>query len=108
MPAGSVTQPLAGREYNLAALVDKPAPENEDPCDNDRRARPGLRRRTGYARPRLGEISRRCSTSRRRATTLDKLLLRFYDPPSGRILTGRTDLCGIDLASYHANIGMIF
>jgi ATP-binding cassette, subfamily B, bacterial len=41
-------------------------------------------------------------------TTLIKLLLRFYDPSAGRILINGTDLREIDLASYYANIGMIF
>jgi ATP-binding cassette subfamily B protein len=41
-------------------------------------------------------------------TTLIKLLLRFYDPSAGRILINGTDLRQIDLASYYANIGMIF
>jgi ABC-type multidrug transport system fused ATPase/permease subunit len=41
-------------------------------------------------------------------TTLVKLLLRFYDPSAGHILINGTDLREIDLASYHANIGMIF
>ena len=41
-------------------------------------------------------------------TTLIKLLLRFYDPSAGQILINGTDLREIDLASYYANIGMIF
>jgi ATP-binding cassette subfamily B protein len=41
-------------------------------------------------------------------TTLIKLLLRFYDPSAGHILINGTDLREIDLASYYANIGMIF
>ncbi|MDQ3829832.1 MAG: ABC transporter ATP-binding protein/permease, partial [Candidatus Tectomicrobia bacterium] len=41
-------------------------------------------------------------------TTLIKLLLRFYDPSMGHILINGTDLREIDLASYYANIGMIF
>jgi ATP-binding cassette subfamily B protein len=41
-------------------------------------------------------------------TTLIKLLLRFYDPSAGEILINGTDLREIDLASYYANIGMIF
>jgi ATP-binding cassette subfamily B protein len=41
-------------------------------------------------------------------TTLIKLLLRFYDPSAGYILINGTDLREIDLASYYANIGMIF
>jgi ATP-binding cassette, subfamily B, bacterial len=41
-------------------------------------------------------------------TTLIKLLLRFYDPSMGQILINGTDLREIDLASYYANIGMIF
>ena len=41
-------------------------------------------------------------------TTLIKLLLRFYDPSAGQILINGTDVRAIDLASYYANIGMIF
>jgi ATP-binding cassette, subfamily B, bacterial len=41
-------------------------------------------------------------------TTLIKLFLRFYDPSAGHILINGTDLREIDLASYYANIGMIF
>lgn len=41
-------------------------------------------------------------------TTLIKLLLRFYDPTSGRILVNGTDLREIDLESYYAKIGGIF
>jgi ATP-binding cassette, subfamily B, bacterial len=41
-------------------------------------------------------------------TTLIKLLLRFYDPSAGHIRINGTDLREIDLASYYANIGMIF
>jgi ATP-binding cassette, subfamily B, bacterial len=41
-------------------------------------------------------------------TTLIKLLLRFYDPSAGQILINGIDVREIDLASYYANIGMIF
>ena len=41
-------------------------------------------------------------------TALIKLLLRFYDPSAGQILINGTDVRDLDLASYYANIGMIF
>ncbi len=41
-------------------------------------------------------------------TTLVKLLARLYDPSEGRILLDGRDLREYDLASVHANIGVIF
>jgi ATP-binding cassette subfamily B protein len=41
-------------------------------------------------------------------TTLLKLLCRFYDPNSGRILIGGNDLREIDLESWYSIIGVLF
>jgi ATP-binding cassette subfamily B protein len=41
-------------------------------------------------------------------TTLVKLLARLYDPDEGRILLDGVDLREYDLASLHANVGVIF
>jgi ATP-binding cassette, subfamily B, bacterial len=41
-------------------------------------------------------------------TTLIKLLCRFYDPTSGRILVGEKDLREISLESWYAHLGAIF
>ncbi|HEY6808876.1 MAG TPA: ABC transporter ATP-binding protein [Gemmatimonadales bacterium] len=41
-------------------------------------------------------------------TTLVKLLARLYDPDEGRILLDGVDLRDYDLASLHANVGVIF
>lgn len=41
-------------------------------------------------------------------TTVIKLLLRFYDPDTGRILVNGTDVREIDLPSYYSHIGVLF
>lgn len=41
-------------------------------------------------------------------TTLVKLLCRFYDPTSGRILIGGNDLCEIHLDDWYAMLGVLF
>lgn len=41
-------------------------------------------------------------------TTFVKLLCRFYDPDSGRVLIGGHDLRTIDLESWYAHLGVLF
>jgi ABC-type multidrug transport system fused ATPase/permease subunit len=40
-------------------------------------------------------------------TTLTALLLRFYEPQSGRILVGSTDISTLDLKSYRSRIAIV-
>jgi ABC-type transport system involved in Fe-S cluster assembly fused permease/ATPase subunit len=55
----------------------------------------------------IGSVSALLATSWGK-TTLVKLLLRFYDPPKGRILVNSTDRREIDPGSSYTRIGVLF